>query len=72
MVIKSPQLTNKKGTMKTEKKIYYSDLANYVEVCYSCKSQNINFYNHYNDGRELSCNDCNSEDIGSVPQDEVL
>ena len=58
--------------MQTEKKIYYSDLTNYVEVCYSCKSQNINVYNHYDDGRESSCNDCNSEDIGLVPQDEVL
>ena len=46
--------------MTQEKKIYYSDLANYVDVCYSCKSQNINVYNHYDDGRESSCNDCNS------------
>ena len=49
--------------MQKQKKIYYSDLANYVEVCYSCKSQNINVYNHYDDGRESFCNDCKSEDI---------
>jgi hypothetical protein len=61
--------TNKKGTMETEKKIYYSDLANYIEVCYSCKGQDIV---HYDDERESFCNDCFSEDIGSVAQDEVL
>jgi len=55
--------------MQKEKKIYYSDLANYVEVCYSCKGQDIV---HYDDERESFCNDCFSEDIGSVPPDEVL
>ena len=67
--MKMPQLTNKKGTMKTEKKIYYSDLANYVEVCYSCSSQNINITN---DGEKSFCKDCNSEDIGSVAPEDVL
>ena len=65
--------------MQTEKKIYYSDLANYVEVCYSCTSQNIHHElkkdsNGYieSDYNKSSCNDCNSEDIGSVAPDEVL
>ena len=61
--------TNKKGTMKTEKKIYYSDLTNYVEVCYSCSSQNINITN---DGEKSFCKDCKSEDIGAVAPDEVI
>ena len=58
--------------MTQEKKIYYSDLADYVSVCYSCSSQNIKYLPSNVDGKELFCNDCNSEDIGSVPQDEVL
>ena len=58
--------------MKQEKKIYYSDLSNYVDVCYSCKSQNIILLNYENDGRESFCNDCNSEDVGAVPPEEVL
>ena len=70
--MKKPQLTNKKGTMKTEKKIYYSDLANYVDVCYSCSNQNVVLCNHEDDGRESFCNDCNSEDIGSVALEDVL
>ena len=58
--------------MNKEKKIYYSDLANYVDVCFSCQSQNIVISNHNDDGRESFCKDCNSEDIGSVPSEEVL
>ena len=58
--------------MKTEKKIYYSDLADYVSVCYSCKSQNIKYLPSNVDGKESFCNDCKSEDIGSVPPEEVL
>jgi len=53
--------------MTQEKKIYYSDLANYVDVCYSCKSQNIIHYT-----TESFCNDCKSEDVGAVPPEEVL
>tara|TARA_R110000764_G_scaffold178118_1_gene264278 strand:- start:262 stop:411 length:150 start_codon:yes stop_codon:yes gene_type:complete len=48
-----------------EKTIYYSDLTNYVDVCYSCKSQNI-------DLEKSTCKDCNSEDVGAVPPEEVL
>ena len=51
----------------TEKKIYYSDLANYVDVCFSCKSQNIN-----HNATESCCNDCKSQDVGAVPPEEVL
>ena len=72
MVIKSPQLTNKKGTMETEKKIYYSDLADYVSVCYSCSSQNIKYLSSNVDGKESFCNDCNSEDIGAVFPEELI
>mgnify|MGYP003650561549 FL=1 len=58
--------------MTQEKKIYYSDLSNYVDVCYSCKSQNVVLCNHEDDGRESFCNDCLSEDVGAVPPEEVL
>jgi len=53
--------------MTQEKKIYYSDLVDYVDVCFSCKSQNIVHYTS-----ESFCNDCKSEDVGSVPPEEVL
>ena len=58
--------------MQTEKKIYYSDLTTLVDVCYSCSSQNIVLCNHEDDGRESFCKDCNSEDVGAVPPEEVL
>jgi len=61
--------TKGKNKMTQEKKIYYSDLADYVDVCYSCKSQNIV---HYDDERDSFCNDCLSEDVGAVPPEEVL
>ena len=53
--------------MTQEKKIYYSDLASYVDVCYSCKSQNIIHY-----PTKSFCNFCKSEDVGAVPPEEVL
>jgi transposase-like protein len=62
--------------MQTEKKIYYSDLTTLVDVCYSCKSQNIL---HLTKGvigggytQRSFCKDCNSEDVGAVFPDEVL
>ena len=55
--------------MNKEKKIYYYDLTTLIEVCYSCSSQNINITN---DGEKSFCKDCNSEDIGAVPPEEVL
>jgi len=62
--------------MTQEKKIYYSDLADYVDVCFSCKSQNIIHYNieafNSKDNSFSVCNDCKSEDVGSVPPEEVL
>tara|TARA_R100000541_G_scaffold36967_1_gene44976 strand:- start:298 stop:489 length:192 start_codon:yes stop_codon:yes gene_type:complete len=62
--------------MTQEKKIYYSDLADYVDVCYSCKSQNIIHYNietfNSKDSSFSVCNDCKSQDVGAVPPEEVL
>jgi len=55
--------------MNKEKKIYYSDLTTLVDVCYSCSGQNIV---HYDDERDSFCNDCLSEDVGSVPPEEVI
>jgi|TARA_B100000959_G_C14736845_1_gene523308 hypothetical protein len=57
--------------MNKEKKIYYSDLANYVEVCYSCKSQNISTHDTEIDNEKSFCLDCHSEDVGAVPPEEV-
>ena len=39
-------------------KIYYSDLSNCVDVCFSCKSQDIVHYT-----TESFCNNCKSEDV---------
>jgi len=58
--------------MTKEKKIYYSDLTNYVDVCYSCKSQNISTHDIKIDDEKSYCLDCHSEDIGAVPPEEVL
>ena len=55
-----------------EKKIYYSDLANYVDVCYSCKSQNISIHDMEIDNEKSFCLDCHGEDVGTVPPEEVL
>ena len=55
-----------------EKKIYYSDLANYVDVCYSCKSQNISIHDMEIDNEKSFCLDCHGEDVGAVPPEEVL
>jgi len=48
-----------------EKKIYYSDITNYIDVCYSCSGQNI-------DLEKSICKDCDSEDVGAVPPEEVI
>ncbi len=58
--------------MTQEKKIYYSDLANYVDVCYSCNSQNISIHDIEIDNEKSFCLDCKSEDVGAVPPEEVL
>ena len=47
----------------------------FVDVCYSCSSQNITIKK--SDARNPRgdiniCGDCKSEDVGSVPPDEVL
>ena len=60
-----------KKTKKDDDKAYsWFDVATkFVEVCYSCSSQNIKITN---DGEKSFCMDCKSEDIGAVPPDEVL
>ena len=55
-----------------EKKIYYSDLTNYVDVCFSCKSQNIIQPTELGIQAKSFCDDCKSEDVGSVAPEEVL
>lgn len=47
----------------------WSDTLDFIEVCFSCGSKNINITN---DGEKSFCKDCNSEDIGSIPESEVL
>mgnify|MGYP001305939970 CR=1 FL=1 len=56
------------GMMDKEKKIYYSDILDYVDVCFSCTSQNIDTSN----SNKYICKDCQSEDVGSVPPEDVL
>ena len=56
-----------RGEIKMTEKIYYSDLSNCVDVCFSCKSQDIVHYT-----TESFCNNCKSEDVGAVPLEEVL
>ena len=58
--------------MDKEKKIYYSDLANYVDVCYSCNSQNISTHDKEIDNEKSFCLDCHSEDVGAVAPEDVL
>ena len=40
----------------------------FVDVCYSCSSQNIDISNN----EQYVCKDCKSEDVGSVPPEDVL
>ena len=50
----------------TEKNYSWYDVAfNFIEVCFSCQSQNIKH-------DKQICIDCGSEDTGSVPPEEVL
>ena len=55
--------------MNKEKNYSYEDTINFIDVCYSCSGQNIV---HYDDERDSFCKDCNSEDVGSVPPEEVI
>ena len=62
--------------MSKEEKIYYSDLTTLVDVCFSCKSQNIIHYNietfNSKDSSFSVCGDCNSQDVGAVfPKDLI-
>ena len=57
--------------MKKEK-IYYSDLTALIEICYSCKSQNISRHDINIDNEKSYCLDCHSEDIGAeFPKDLI-
>ena len=51
--------------MNKEKNYSYEDTINFIDVCYSCSGQNI-------DLEKSICKDCKSEDIGSVPPEEVI
>ena len=55
--------------MKDKAYSWFDVATKFVEVCYSCSSQNINITN---DGEKSFCKDCNSEDIGAVFPNEVL
>ena len=61
-----------KNNMTQEKKIYYSDLANYTDVCYSCKSKNIAIHDMEIDNEKSFCLDCHSEDVGAVSSEGLL
>jgi hypothetical protein len=50
----------------------YEDILDFVEVCFSCNGQNISRHEQKIDDEKSFCLDCHSEDIGSVPKDEVL
>lgn len=52
-----------------EKNYSWYELSQMTEVCFSCGSKNINITN---DGEKSFCKDCNSEDIGSVPESEEV
>ncbi len=48
----------------TEKNYSWHDVANFIEVCFSCQSQNIKH-------EQQICEDCGSEDTGSVAPEDV-
>lgn len=69
--------------MSKEKVYYWSDVANFVDVCYSCTGQNIieidnNEYNHNQfkywseNDKHIMCADCESVDVGTIPPEEVI
>ena len=45
---------------------------NAIDVCDSCKSQNISIHDIEIDNEKSFCLNCHSEDVGSVPPEEVL
>ena len=55
--------------MKDKAYSWFDVATKFVEVCYSCSSQNIKITN---DGEKSFCMDCKSEDIGAVPPNEVF
>jgi len=61
--------------MKDKAYSWFDVATKFVDVCYSCSSQNITIKK--SDGRNPRgdiniCGDCKSEDVGSIPPDEVL
>ena len=53
--------------MKDKAYSWLDVITKFVDVCYSCSSQNIDTSNE-----QYVCKDCKSEDVGSVPPDDVL
>jgi len=62
--------------MNKEKNYSYEDTINFIDVCYSCSSQNIKTIiedtEFEKDIETLYCADCDSRDVGSVPPEEVI
>ena len=62
-------IQERRKKMKNKTYSWLDVATKFVEVCYSCSSQNIKITN---DGEKSFCMDCKSEDIGAVPRNEVL
>ncbi len=61
--------------MSKEKVYYWSDVVNWVDVCFSCTGQNIievDTKGYDSKGNYLMCADCESVDVGNVPPEEVI
>lgn len=50
----------------------WSDTLDFIEVCFSCKSKNISTHDINIDNEKSYCLDCHSEDVGLIPESEVL
>ncbi len=73
--------------MSKEKVYYWSDVVNWVDVCFSCTGQNIievdlkrfrKSARHFStkdydpNVNYLMCADCESVDVGTIPPEEVI
>ena len=58
--------------MKDKAYSWFDVATKFVDVCYSCKSQNIIQPTELGIQAKSFCDDCKSEDVGSVPPDDVL
>ena len=61
--------------MSKEKVYYWSDVVNWVDVCFSCTGQNIievDTKGYNPKGNYLICSDCESVDVGTIPPEEVI